>query len=308
MARGVFRNLGIAGGGSGVKILKLYTDGVQNVTFDNSGTYPIANGYTADGASTFGDSTIAMPIPTSYSHSRILVTQDKINVTDYDYLNLAISYPNAFKHVKLDVKSIIGSYYVNFGPYRDGSGRIIFCAVLSNTKNKSYNDRVAVIDNPFDTSGTVTVSRVWLSKGDDTYLYKDGKQNVAWDNSGMYQYAFDYVPDGGAILNANNFVLNMPSQSNHNRTIVSDNGVDLTGYTKLKVAYTYNNVQQIKTTDITSIVGSMYISIVTVLSSQYIFDVVVSTAKNDPWGSRLVAGGVVTGNYPITVSRIWLEK
>lgn len=140
-------------------------------------------------------------------------------------------------------------------------------------------------------------------------LYKDGKQNVAWDNTG-YRRSSAYTSDGGATLNEGNMTLIMPPSVLHCRSIITDNVIDLSEYSSLNVVYAYNGAEHVKTLNISSISGSGYIVLQTLHFNEYHqFGVSVSLQKTD-YGTNLIADSVEVeiGNYNVTVSRVWLEK
>lgn len=141
-----------------------------------------------------------------------------------------------------------------------------------------------------------------------TYLYKDGKQNVAWDNSGHKPFA-TYTSDGGATLNANNMTFDMPQVSKHSRAIVTNNVIDLSDYSTLKVVCNYNNAEHVFTTDISNLLSSYYVAISTIRAdSSYYVELCVSSQKDNYAETYVKRDTNIIGNYNVTVSRVWLEK
>lgn len=296
MARGVFRNLGSFAGG-GTKVLKLYTEGTQNVPWDNT-----TNTGTDDiGGFTFGTSYMSAVYPSGYSYRKV-ITQNKIDITPFD--KIRIRYNNG-QTVEYNISNISGEQYVIFDVTNSKYARIF----LSPQKYAYTGYMVFHIDMLSTGSGTFYINEVVLITTDKKYLYKDGKQNVPWDNNG-YILADNYTCDGGATLNEGNLTLIMPSTNNHNRTVVSNSVVDVSAYSTLKVGYAYNNAYHELSVNVSSIGVGGYVSINTHRSSTgaYIFDVVLSTSKSFPINNQLARTYLAIGNYNVTVSRVWLEK
>lgn len=141
------------------------------------------------------------------------------------------------------------------------------------------------------------------------YIYKDGKQSVAWDNSGTYISESGYYSAGGATLNDGNMSFSTPSTSMYNRAIITDSVIDVSQYSTLKVACVYNNAEHVLSVDISSIVSSGYIALSqSNYSGQRFFTIVVATQKNNFSVNHLAQLVTNTNANSVVVSRVWLEK
>lgn len=139
-----------------------------------------------------------------------------------------------------------------------------------------------------------------------TYLYEDGKQNVAWDNTN-YTLDTPLTEIGGAMFNPNAIFIGAMSPSAESVTVGTNDSVDLTEYKKLKAVLTYHNQQQTIEMDVSSIIGKHYISL-NVNNGSY-YGIGVSTQKKLVYPNRVAfLQNNMYDYYDVYFNRIWLEK
>lgn len=147
---------------------------------------------------------------------------------------------------------------------------------------------------------------------DDTpiyYLYKDGKQSVAWDNSG-YAYSSAYTSDGGATLNESDFSFLASLSSMHNRAIITDSKVDLSDYSTVKMLCSYGGSEHTYTLDVSAMSGNYYVAVTVAnnSSAHYLALTLGNTKENFLQTLIKRDEQSVSNNATIYVYRVWLEK
>lgn len=300
MARGVFRNLGIAGGGGGVKVLKLYDNGVWNVPYDNAG-YRASQYYASEGGWTLNANNMSATMSGTNARNRAIMCS--VDFTEWTHVK--VKYNNGFE-LTLSVSSVNTMNYLIVDLRVDSGNHFdIFVSPVKLDYFTSYTQRKTLSNVTFP----ITVSEILLEKIEPTYLYKDGEKKIIWNNNGTLKLASNYTVDGVVTETDSSFNFPMPTVSAHSRSIVSDSVVDLSGYSSLKVLAVVNNVEHIYSLDISDLQGSYYLSVSTIRALDDRFLTVVASSTKDLFSTSAVkSANNNVGNYAVTVSRIWLEK
>lgn len=313
MAVGIIRNLGsFAGGGTKVPspLIPIMTSNTTPSGYVASASSEFSTGYRAFMSFTNNLNNLWASGQNAYTNSwlKIQLAESKV-CKCFSLQNPLYDNDNSVKAFTLSASNDDSAYMVlgSFtNPNNIAGNRTVF--YLDNSV--AYKYYRLTVASKYGSGNYCTVGSLQLYDADvRTYLYKDGKQNVPWDNSG-YILADNYTCDGGATLNEGNLTLIMPPTNYHNRTIVSNSVVDVSEYSTLKVGYAYNNTYHELSVNVSSIGVGGYVSINTHRSSTgaYIFDVVLSTSKSFPINNQLARTYLDIGNHNVTVSRIWLEK
>lgn len=308
MSIGIIRNLGNSAGG-GTKVLKLYDNGKWNVDYDNAG-YPPYAGWTNEGGFTLGTTQMTCNATGGNGRSRSITIALPIDLSPYK--NLVVKYNNGLV-VTLNVSSVNRTAYINTARWISGTTHYLGVSVSTQKSNfidNKINDISAI---PSISSGTLSIQEIYLTPLEKKFLYKDGVQNIAWDNSGTYKRMSGWVADGGATLNDNNMTLLYSVSPSHNRAIVTNSVVDFSQYSSLKIASVYSGSEHIKTINISAIQSSGYVIVqIHYYGSTEYFGVTLSANKDqyNATSNKILdsVDDIGTTNTHVTVSRVWLEK
>ena len=140
-----------------LKYYKLYTNGVQNVAWDN-GIYSAASYSTLMGGFTLNDTNVVVPPVTTEGHNYTFVTQKSIDFSKYSKLKIVID----GEEKSYDIISINISGYVCFASFT-GSGLCHFEVVISPTKENFHTNQV-FMDYAYQnaTAKYLTITEIWL--------------------------------------------------------------------------------------------------------------------------------------------------
>lgn len=135
------------------------------------------------------------------------------------------------------------------------------------------------------------------------FLYKDGVQSVAWDNSGNYSLTSGWTSQGGFTLTERYMQVPTVSSGTYNREIVTSGTIDLSKYKKITVLY---NDSFTKSVDISSRNESAYIMLVQLNGNSW-FRIYVISQKNNFDNHYYAYGGLeYVSNFKI--NQVWLEE
>lgn len=221
--------------------------------------------------------------------------------TDIELLN--------YKSIRVHVNSNNTNYNVEIG-YNDSSNTWHQIQYLQ--RGLEYNIDVSNI------SGKLAFRQVYfafwmpileLTPIDSKYLYKDGKQNVDWDNSSDYNISGDYPSSHIPYLMGNGYIETPELSSNSTSSVlVTNNIVDISEYSKLKL--TYDGINTI-TLDISSINASGYILLATYRNSNVYYRQLFITSQKDygyNYKYAFINLDYAVSTPSIKINRIWLEK
>ena len=276
------------------KTKPLYTNGMRNVEWDNTG-YSIATGYNNLGGFTLNGSN--MTAYASASESRCIVTQDKVDVTDMDWL--CMSWEGGT--LRVNVTNYSGEYYVMaFLLNRPNLG---IC--ITPTKVNGFNSKVAYAWNTNNASeylNTHTVTRIWLEQSVAKATDKDA---VDWDNRG-YAPNTSTTADGGFSLSDVSMSADVTTNA-HARAILTDKGVDLSEYSTLKVTYNGSSTLSL---DKSSIKSSAYVYACNNNTSSAKQLIIGATPTKENFNSNRYGNNAIAtlSSTSVIVNRVWLEK
>ena len=135
------------------------------------------------------------------------------------------------------------------------------------------------------------------------HLYKDGTQNVAWDNSGVYRATTAKTASGGVTFNEFNFAIEVPSNE-QSKALLSNNPINVDGYSKLKAIYG-TSVLEVDLTNVS--VG--YVFVHTTRSNGTGYMQLGISATKDLFSTNAFAKAEVSSvNGTYFYTRVWLEK
>lgn len=279
----------------------LYTDGVQNVEWENT-NQRLGTQYEVGGTTTFAEANIVQTALSYGPTCTVLTTKEAVDLTDCSRVWWICSVNNQTYKRYVDVTSLSGAYYLSITS-ADFSGSWNRQFFVSNTKENVETNRAVsgvFMDNYEQHSSNypMYVQRVWLEKSVAKATNKDA---VDWDNRG-YNLSSNYTNDGGFTLEDINMTASTPT-SLHSRTIITKDGIDLSGYSAIKVMYANGSVLSL---DVSTIAVSAFISLFKLYDgSNHKLQIMALSKKAD--GGNIKASNVNCSN-PIIVNRVWLEK
>lgn len=209
-----------------------------------------------------------------------------------------------------------GGYTANY-PFIIYNGNTELIREGAETVPYEYNIDISNLDilslNFFGSTatGANSILTIELYNREQTFLYKDGKQVVPWDNSGKKPHP-DYTIDSGFTFNPNNMsAIGVGLSANHARTVVTRDAIDFSMYSKLKMTYVINNNETTKTIDVSTINGAYYLGLSV---SQYGSNCLISCGiapEPQNWNAVYVKNeqlynSATQANF--YVSKVWLEK
>lgn len=159
-------------------------------------------------------------------------------------------------------------------------------------------------------SDYANATRIQLFDNDPReYLYKDGKQNVAWDN-GIYNTRSDWYLDGGWDINDSSVSADSVNGVAHTRTFVTNKSVDVTDYSKIRLSYVSGSSNIILELNVSSLIGSYYLCIDKHNSgSAYELSMRLSETKENFFMSQVGTFALANvTNQTTYINRIWLDK
>lgn len=139
---------------------------------------------------------------------------------------------------------------------------------------------------------------------DIRYLYKDGKQNIEWDN-GLYHHDTAYTLAGGWDFDETN-VNSTINIARNEKSFTSAKPIDVTEYSKICILY--NNTSKLEM-DVSSLTVSGYLGIFNVaFEANNTLSMVLSNTKNNAYNNRITFKDIGNLGRLIRINRIWLEK
>lgn len=137
----------------------------------------------------------------------------------------------------------------------------------------------------------------------EKYLYKEGTQFVAWDNSGYRRT--QYYSYAGIQILANSFKLTTPSGAEDGRVIITDSSIDLSKYSILNAIV--NGIHQ--TLSIANINSGYIYFEASHGTGSYYGQMGVTTSKSNYADNRRKYNEYLTsgGTFSYTVTKIWLS-
>lgn len=142
-----------------LKYYKLYTNGVQNVTWDN-GVYSMSSTSALDGGFTLNDLDIVVPPVTTDGHNYSFVTRQSIDFSKYSKLKMILD----GEEKSYDIGSINIYGYIGFASFY-GSGLCHLGVFLSSTKeNFADPDRRVFYAYPYQSAvqKNLRITEIWL--------------------------------------------------------------------------------------------------------------------------------------------------
>lgn len=155
--------------------------------------------------------------------------------------------------------------------------------------------------------------KIRLEKAEKTYLYKDGEQVVPWEECD-YGKNGTYSKNKG-VFSFDNNAITVSTSSTGSLYAITENAVDLSEYSKIRMVGTIANQQYNVTLDISGVSGSQYIAVGKLFDgSKSLVDICCLSSKPN---NHLEESGLITkgaylnttnGNYPNYINQVWLEK